>query len=364
MKVLISGYYGFGNVGDEAVLEAIIKGLKEKVPAAELTVLSAQPKITAELNRVGSIHRYDLIGLFKALDGADVFLSGGGSLFQDSTSSRSFWYYICLVWLAKLFGKKVMVFAQGFGPLRRGLNRLIARFVLNQVDLITLRDEDSLNELKRLGVKRAKMIVTADPTFLLKADLNEGKKLLALEGIPAGKPLLGVALRQFVRRLDGEKGLAAQLAATLDRLNEKYGWEPVFLLFRCPADMSAASKVMGLMKRPAHVVFKTCRPAEMLALFPHFEFVIGLRLHSLIFAAICGVPMLGLSYDPKVRAFMREIDQPCLELNETDRIDELMDNVILQREEIKSRLSSLKPRLINKAGENFKLFLEYFGKGV
>jgi len=355
VRVLISGYYGFGNVGDEAVLKAIIGGLREQAPAIGLTVLSANPALTTELNEVRSVHRYDLWGVLSELDGAGVFLSGGGTLFQNATSSRSFWYYLGLTALALLFGKKVMVFAQGFGPLRGRVNRAAARWVLDRVHLITLRDQDSYDELKKLGVRNPHVYVTADPTFCLQnSGPAEGRKLLGLEGVPVGKPLVGVALRSLGRWPGDEKEFVKLLAGLLDKLKTKHGFEPVFLLFQCPEDMSETKKVYDSMKERGHIVFKILRPEEMLSLFAGFRFVIGMRLHALVFAAENGVPFLALSYDPKVAAFAKAVGQPYLDLAEIGRLEAVMEQT--------KPLAVAREELVVQARRNFELFFETFGK--
>ena len=356
MRVLISGYYGFGNVGDEAILSSIIGGLRERAPQIGLTVLSAKPELTRETNDVRSVDRYDLAGIWNELDEAGVFISGGGTLFQDVTSARSFWYYCGLTALALLFGKKVMIFAQGFGPLRGRLRRAFARWVLDRVHLITLRDQDSLDELKRLGVRNTNIHVTADPTFCLKSlGPAEGRKLLGLEGVPVGKRLVGVALRSLRNRWPGsEEEFVRLLAGLLDQLKVKHGFEPVFLLFKCPEDMSKTKKVYDAMKERGHIVFKILQPEEMLSLFSCFQFVVAMRLHALIFAAQSGVPFLALSYDPKVAAFARSVGQPSLDLNEISRLEAAMAET--------KPLAVVREELAARAGRNFELFFETFGK--
>ena len=108
MKVLLSGYYGFGNVGDESVLQAIIQGLRDGNPDIKITVLSATPKITKELNGVNAIHRNNWLKIITRMLKTNVFISGGGTLFQNVTSTRSLYYYLSLILLAKIFFKKVM----------------------------------------------------------------------------------------------------------------------------------------------------------------------------------------------------------------------------------------------------------------
>lgn len=350
MKILISGYYGFGNVGDEAVLEAMLEGFQKRDPAVKTTVLSTQ--------------RCDLFKILTEIADCDVFLSGGGSLFQDTTSSRSFLYYIGLVFLAKLFRKKAMIFAQGIGPLRKKINRLIAGFILDRVDLITLRDEDSRTSLVKMGVRRPPIYVTADPALLLKVpEASEGERIMGLEGIPSGRPLVGVSIRNIARRPEMEEMQFRRLAENLDYLVEKHGLTPVFLLFRSPEDMTKASKVMGMMKHKSQVVFKNCRLNEMFSLFPKFKLLIGMRLHSLIFAALCRVPMLGISYDPKVRAFMKTIGQPCINIDERpERIKELLDEIVKSKDAVKRELDAKNKMLYDSANLNFDLFFRTFVK--
>lgn len=356
MRVLISGYYGFGNVGDEAVLAALIGGLRERAPRIGLTVLSASPQQTTEQHDVRSVHRYDLFRVLTELDEAGVFICGGGTLFQDVTSARSFWYYCGLTALALLFGKKVMIFAQGFGPLRGRFRRAFARRVLDRAHLITLRDQGSYEELINLGVKNPNIHVTADPTFCLKElGPSEGRKLLGLEGVPVGKRLVGVALRSLRNRWPGsEQEFVRLLAGLLDQLKVKHGFEPVFLLFKCPEDLSETKKVYDAMKERGHIVFKILQPEEMLSLFSCFQFVVAMRLHALIFAAFSGVPFLALSYDPKVAAFAGSVGQPSLDLGEIGRLEAAMSET--------KPLTVARAELVAGANKNFELFFETFGK--
>jgi len=363
MKVVISGYYGFGNVGDEAVLAAIIAGLRRRAPDIGITVLSATPQLTAELDGVRAVPRYNLFSLWREIGQADVLISGGGTLFQDVTGRRSFFYYLGLIVLAKMRGKKIMVFAQGFGPLRKKFNRWLAGLVLDRVELITVRDEDSLHQLKALGIKTPPVHLTGDPTGSLgPADKAEGRKLLGLEGIPLDKPLLGVAVRSLTSQPELDDELCRHLAAGLDRLVVQSGLRPVFLLFQCPEDMRETAKVMALMKERAEVVFKICRPEEMCALFTQFELVVALRLHALIFAALSNVPLLGLAYDPKVKAFMTSLGQPCIALKAANKIGHLLAGIAQHRQEISQELAGKREALRALAELNFTLFFETFAK--
>jgi polysaccharide pyruvyl transferase CsaB len=361
MKVLLSGYYGCGNIGDEAVLAAIVQGLKAGYPESEITVLSAAPGLTAALNGVRAVSRSSPAAILKALVGTDLFISGGGSLFQDATSLASFWYYLSLVLLAKLLRKKVVIFAQGFGPLRRWFNRRLAGLVLPLADLVTVRDEDSFRALRRLGVKPGRLYQTADPAVLLDPPpAAEGRKILSLEGIPLDRPLLGISVRSWKIPEKDKDALLGKLAKALDTLVERYDFRPVFVLFQCPEDLAQTARVTALMQSESKVIFRTCRPDEMFALFQHFSFVVGLRLHALIFAALAAVPAVALSYDPKVAAFAAQVGLPCVDLelkpSEID-LESALENAFRQRAAIKEALRPGVKQLRARAAENFSLLL-------
>lgn len=115
-RLVISGYYGFGNAGDEAMLAAILEAILEVVPEADITVISGNPRHTAEKHGVKAVGRFDVTGIFNAIKRCDLLISGGGSLLQDVTSNRSLYYYLSIISLANMLGKKVMLYAQGMGP--------------------------------------------------------------------------------------------------------------------------------------------------------------------------------------------------------------------------------------------------------
>ena len=108
-KIVISGYYGFANAGDEAMLTAIVKSLRKTEASVDLTVVSGNPQSTATKHLVNSVHRFSPLEIYSAVANCDLLLSGGGSLLQDVTSKKSLLYYLAIIWLGKLLNKKVML---------------------------------------------------------------------------------------------------------------------------------------------------------------------------------------------------------------------------------------------------------------
>jgi len=84
-KIMISGYYGFNNTGDEAILKSMVRAFKEKIPRIKMVVLSHSPLQTSQTYQVKAINRLHLIDIMRCLRDTNLFISGGGGLLQDST---------------------------------------------------------------------------------------------------------------------------------------------------------------------------------------------------------------------------------------------------------------------------------------
>src|SRR5690554_5843293 len=112
-KIIIAGYYGFDNIGDEAILMSMVKAFKSINKEIEILVLSNNPEKTSKEYKVKSINRNNLVAFIKELKNCNLFISGGGSLLQDITGWKSIPFYIGQLVLAKIMRKKTVVFAQG-----------------------------------------------------------------------------------------------------------------------------------------------------------------------------------------------------------------------------------------------------------
>lgn len=165
-KIVISGYYGFNNAGDEAMLSAIIQSLRSTFDTPEITVISGSPAKTSWIFDVKAIPRFGMLPIIKSIFRSDLIISGGGSLLQDVTSWKSMIYYLSIITLGVLFRKRVFLYSQGIGPVRYRVIRIVLKHVLNHVDVITVRDKESKGFLERLGVKR-RIYTTADAVLSL-----------------------------------------------------------------------------------------------------------------------------------------------------------------------------------------------------
>ena len=130
VNILISGYYGFDNIGDESILRTLVSSLREHIPDCSLTVLSHNPASTREKYGVEAVDRMSPVAILRAVKKCDMLISGGGSLLQDVTSSKSLHYYLSIIRCAEFFHKKVFSYSQGSGPIDRPGNRRAAAAAL------------------------------------------------------------------------------------------------------------------------------------------------------------------------------------------------------------------------------------------
>lgn len=305
--VLISGYYGFKNNGDDALLSAIIENLRGYMPEIKICVLSLHPKETRHTFGVKAVNRFNVFQIFRQMKGAHLLISGGGSLIQDGTSTHSLLYYLWIIQMAERRGLKNMLYANGIGPVIRPRNRARAKKALEMVDLITLRDPSSKQELKSLDVNRNDVILTADPAFsIVPANEEEMRTVMQRFGIPLDTPLAAIAVRNWKTH---SPNFEVDIAKAADYLRDTLSLTPVFLNMQYPSDLRISKSIASKMTHPPIIVEQPLVDTQMLGLISNMDLIIGERLHTLIYAAAVGVPFVGIVYDPKVEGFMRYLGQ-------------------------------------------------------
>ena len=366
---IISGYYGFRNIGDDALLMSIIKDLKAFKPDIKLLILSKIPVGTSRDFQVASINRINMLRIYQAMRNSKAFIYGGGNLLQDNTSTRSLLFYLSTVWLAKKLKLKVMFYANGIGPLKKSLNRMLTKKIMNKVDVITLREELSSFELKHMDISKPRILVTADAALTV----TEGcpwpdTNILEQLGIQKEKPLLGISLRKYPghEKFEHEK-YETVLARVADHMVSAYGAIPVFIPMQHPDDIPILENVAAKMQHSCYIVREKLDVFQTYDLISLMHMVLGMRLHALVFSAVAAVPMVGLVYDPKIQGFLDCIHQPSagdVRLLEYENLEKLAGQVWENREEISRQLAAEMPELKEKARENAKVAVELITSAV
>ncbi|RCX19104.1 polysaccharide pyruvyl transferase CsaB [Fontibacillus phaseoli] len=310
--LVLSGYYGYRNSGDEAVLQSILTALEHEGRAAGITinpvVLSVDPEWTSRTYGVKAVHRMKLGEVRKAIKKSDGLISGGGSLLQDATGLGSIPYYLGIIKIAQWTGKPTFVYAQGIGPVRRKLFRPFIASVFRRCEYVSVRDAESAGLLYSMGIRKDAVQVVPDPVMGMALPEGDGAAA-AFDAEPTTGlelPVVGVSVRYW----NAERTELAKLAEGLASLSRRVPVHIRFLPFHFPGDDEASRFVMDRLGNVAEhgstvsIAAETEHPYEMLREVSRCRLLVGMRLHSLIYAASQEVPLLGVSYDPKIDHFL------------------------------------------------------------
>lgn len=351
------------NVGEEAIFRSIINSLKKEIPDIEIIVFSDDPKYLSEKYNIKSVQLFSIKGilnLLRTLKKIDLVIISGGTVFNDKSSQTIIPITLFIPFLAKIMGKRVMCYSVGVHELSP-LGRVLVRKIVNRFDLITVRDKKAKEILENMGVTSPPIYATADSAFALSAIKKEqALKLLAQEGIfKKNQPLIGIAPRRpfhythsllpFMIRLKLNimptsyhikiKEFTEVIAGAADFLIKKYNAQIIFVPMYQPGknelqrglyasirrffssrDDEIAAEIMQLMhyKNSAKILKNIYTSPEIMGIMREMDLFIGVPMHSLFLASNMNVPLVSLSYQSKVRRFMKMINQESHNINVED----------------------------------------------
>lgn len=312
-KYLISGYIGFDNFGDEAILQVLTSKLKE-INAEKITVLSSNPEKTAKMYNIDSEY---FLNFFKPIFDSDVLISGGGSLLQDITSLKSLIYYLTVIVSALVLNKKVIIFAQGFTPFRTKIGKFLTKFVLKHCNKIYVRDKKSQEILKNLKLDSE---LISDPVFGINIPSSENKNDV------------GIQLRKFYKLSDSLLNkLADQIALNFSDKKIK------LLSLQDSLDLKILEQFKELLKDKGvdSEICKNLSVNECIKEISSLEYLIGMRFHANLIGAKAGVKILGINYDIKVETLAQTIGFPVIELDSNNLEKEFKNLLKLDTKEYK-----------------------------
>ena len=308
-KVLVSGYIGFNNFGDEAIFLALSSHLKSK-----------KCSVSALCNNENEVKKtYDVITynykkpfeILKAILLNDILISGGGSLLQNKTSNFSLIYYLFIIFLAKLFNKKVIIFAQGIEPINGKFFEFLTKTVLKMTNFISVRDKKSQNLLNSWNIKTE---LLSDPAYSLieNIEINQDKKGLIVQ------------LRSF-------EGIDDKFISDLaDVIAKYYQGEITVLSLQNEYDKDIClSFIEKLKKYNANAKFIPYQGIkETIDVLNNAKYVISARLHGLIVSSALKVNSFGLIYDEKIRTLCDELNIENIEIKnyQKDELDIKLNN--------------------------------------
>jgi polysaccharide pyruvyl transferase CsaB len=361
-KIVICGNYGATNLGDEAILAGILKNIRETRPETEITVMSANPRQTEKMHKVKgiplipagfrsalrSIFGFQMVRTLNAIRKCNIFILGGGGLFTDEKP------FAVIIWsmqaqFAYLFKKPVFMYAQSIGPLKTKWAKKAVKNIFDRAKVITVRDQESKKLLEEIGVEK-EITIVCDPAFSLepifKTNLEQNPYvILSVRGWLGKGTELNKNLAQYVDWLWGKHRIKTKLmpfqevqdndALELNKIFEQVEAKEACEVLKWEWDLD---KIFGI--------------------FRGAKFVVGMRLHSLIFSCLCERPFIGLMYSQKVENFLREIGlyNMGIGLNEvsSEKLISITEKLMREKSALESQISNVltDARDSDKTGKN------------
>lgn len=368
-KIAIHGFYGQGNLGDEAILRALLQEFS-KFPDTKVVVFSRNPKqvsITHGVRSVQSQGRQSFLLRIWEIKTSDLFILGGGGLLKDyGNDSSSLKEWLRLLRFAKKLNVKTALCTIGVENIRYDESKKLLRDSLDKVDLITVRDRKSKDILIDIGVIN-EIKVVSDPAVLL-ANINADK---IEDNLISSK--VTICIRHwfskgfYIEKPEVNENFIRSLSIAADFLIDHYNKKIDFIPFRTTSyddDRIVAKQVVSYMKHKdkTHIYSNAPEVDEFIEIVSQSSLVIGMRLHSLILATSIGIPVIGLEYMPKVKAYMESIKQSEYSLDlETITSKKLINKILITFEKYKERsqiINSEVFRLRKLASSNIKDLIE------
>lgn len=334
-KICISGYYGFKNFGDETILAVLVNHFKSH----DITVFSSNPEFTSNHYKVNSVKSFDIKNVIESIKNCDVLISGGGSLLQDVTSLKSLVYYVTVIALAIFFNKKVIIFAQGIGPINNKFAQIVVKNLLKLCNLITVRDENSLNLLKKWEVD-AKLV--CDPVYSLELEPSNTENTV------------GIQLRDFKTMNDNLLQKLALLIIT--KFSDKK--IQIFSLQKS-LDLAVCKHFEHILKSFNPELDTEIVTDNIIERLSKLDVLIAMRFHAILCAIKCGVKTCAINYDIKVEKLAKSIGLPIISMDASENMEQVFQDI--QKLNKNDLLSFAKSKTFDwtEFDKLFKIFFSY-----
>ncbi len=296
-RFVLSGYFGFKNFGDEAILSVIVQKLKQY--NHRITVISSNPKYTMnKFKHIRSVYTFNIMDIIGAISKSDCLISGGGSLLQDTTSFKSLIYYLFIIFLGLILHKKVIIFAQGIGPINNPIGKILTKTLLRHCHYISVRDIKSYELLKNWGINAD---LLCDPIF--SSDIPDIEK----------EDIVAVQLRNCkYMNEDFIDRLAQKIAKEFSDKNiEIYSFQDEIDIEVCKKFEKALNLLNDKIKT---TIYSNLTDEEIIAGITRAKYLIAMRFHAIIVALLSATKTLAINYDIKIEKIATEFELPIIDL--------------------------------------------------
>ncbi len=316
-RFVLSGYFGFKNFGDEAILSVIVQKLKQF--NHRVTVISSDPKYTiSKFKHIKSVQTFKISDIIGAIAKSDYLISGGGSLLQDTTSFKSLLYYLFVIFIALILGKKVIIFAQGIGPISNPIGQTLTKILLKQCTYVSVRDLKSFELLKSWGIETELLCDPIFSTEIVNIEKNNN---------------IGVQLRSCKDMNEDFIDRLAQMIVSKfsDRNIEIFPFQKELDLNVCKKLEKSVNLLNSDIKT---TVYEDLTDEEIIKKISNLEYLIAMRFHAIIVGLLAQCKTLAINYDIKVEKLANEFEIPLVNLkgdflDEFDKLEKI-DLAVIQ----------------------------------
>jgi len=384
------GYFGYHNTGDEAILSVLIDQLNRIGLIDRFVVFSGDVEFTERIHGTKAVqnilptstmklatgilgrNRRNFVKSLRTFLASELIIIGGGGLFFDHPQSNEYLLQLLnkIRW-GKRLGKKVALLGVGVGPIHCDDTPRALKQALEKVDLICVREERSKSLLLKVGLTKSTVNVTEDFAFLLdQAPEQKIQEIFDIEKLSVAQhePMIGVGLcGRHVQEDEFRKTIVKFCNHMIQALDARICFIPMQTSggFDDRHDIKLIPDAVDR-KEKITLINREYGPKEILGIISRMDLVLGERFHAALFAAISGVPVVGISYMPKVRRLFRKIDQDkwCLDhdgLN-GDELTTVFERLWNTRNEVSAELKKRIPQLIKQSQSNFEILEKYLKK--
>ena len=328
-RVVLSGYFGFKNFGDEAILSVLIQKLKQL--DMRITVISSDPKYTTgKFKHIRSIYTFKIPDIISTIYKSDVLISGGGSLLQDTTSLKSLIYYLFVIFSALIMRKKVIIFAQGIGPISNPFGIFLTKNILKHCSYLSVRDTKSHELLKSWGINSE---LLCDPIFSTEIPAIEKNNTVAIQ-LRNCKLLT----EDFIDRL------AQKVSQEFSNKQIKiYSFQDSIDYDICKKFEKSLNMLNPEIKTE---IYSNMTDEQIIYNLSQAEYLVAMRFHAIIIGLLAGVKTLGINYDIKIEKIASEFNLPLINMQK-DFNNQFQD---LKHQDLNKIRSKLESKIFNWSG--------------
>ncbi|MCL0088327.1 polysaccharide pyruvyl transferase family protein [Dehalococcoidia bacterium] len=318
-QFFIFGYYGWKNVGDDAMLYALLQELHGLAPKANFAVSSAVP-VTIPQQTEGKTKFVKLspLAVSQEILRSSAFIIGGGThLFDYGNRIRTLKIQLRILFLAlycKVLRKKVYLLNNGLGPISTTWGRFLVRTVCRIADHISVRDRASYRLLTSWGFTD-KVWLAFDLSALIEP-LDETTN----NPLENNKAILGISVtpvfEHYYNSRETDFLLVNEIARAINEQIERNSQLEVYLfIFKGKTkdhDVDITQLLQQRLQPPERVKLIPYNPdpRRMLDKVAQCHTFVGMKYHSCLFAYLSNIPLLVIDYHPKCRTLAEDIGLP------------------------------------------------------